>query len=69
MANSKYSDRSLGTGGGISKSDFTRTAVIPRKKNRIGGFRMLDRIRLPSMPIPPGRGFHIQETLHFEPQT
>src|SRR5579883_1971831 len=53
IANSRYSEKSLGIGAGISRSDLTKTAVIPRKKNRIGGFRILDTIKLASMPIPP----------------
>jgi hypothetical protein len=53
MANSKYNEKSLGIGAGISRSDLTKTAVMPKKKNRIGGFKILDTIKLISISTPP----------------
>jgi hypothetical protein len=49
MDNSKYSENNFGKGWGISKSDFKKTASIPKKKNNTGGLRMLKRIKLPSI--------------------
>lgn len=40
IAINKYKENSFGKGCGIDKSDFKKTASIPKKKNRIGGFKI-----------------------------
>jgi hypothetical protein len=52
MENSRYRDNNLGKGAGISRSDLTKTATMPKKKNKIGGFRIFETIRLKSMSTP-----------------
>jgi hypothetical protein len=49
MASIRYRDRNLGIGWGISRSDRTSTAAMPRKKNRMGGLRKLSRATLRSI--------------------
>jgi hypothetical protein len=44
-------------GGGISKSDLISTAIMPRKKNRIGGLRTLETIRSKSIGTDPRKRF------------
>ncbi len=53
IANSRYSENNLATGGGISKSDLTKTATMPKKNARTGGFKMLDTIKLTSISTNP----------------
>ncbi|WP_353260064.1 hypothetical protein, partial [Prochlorothrix hollandica] len=52
MAKRRYNEKSLGMGGGISKSDLRNTAAIPIKKKSTGGFKILAKIRLESIHHP-----------------
>jgi hypothetical protein len=38
MENNRYSEMNLEEFGGISRSDFNLTAIIPRTKNKSAGF-------------------------------
>ena len=44
MAKSKYNEKSLGNGAGISKSDLKSTDIAPIKKKRTGGANTFCRI-------------------------
>jgi hypothetical protein len=48
IANSRYSENSLGMGAGISKSDLRKIASIPMKKANMGGFKIFDATKLKS---------------------
>ncbi|ABM69520.1 Hypothetical protein A9601_02321 [Prochlorococcus marinus str. AS9601] len=49
MAKSKYNEKSLGNGAGISKSDLKSTDIAPIKKKRTGGANTFCRIGLISI--------------------
>ena len=59
IASNKYNENNFGIGGGISKSDLTNTAIMPKKKNKIGGLRTLETIRSKSIGTDPHKNKRI----------
>jgi hypothetical protein len=51
IAKRRYREKSFGKGCGISRSDLTQIAIMPTKKNKTGGLRIFEVIKLNSIGI------------------